>query len=131
MKKILDTNIIIRFLIWDDENLYKKSFEIFRQIENNEIEVVITEWVVLECLYVLEKFYEIPKLEVVDKLKMILFLDNVINSDKLEIIEALNLVIYEKIDFIDAIVITKAKYNDLEVISFDKKINKIIKKFNS
>lgn len=131
MKKILDTNIIIRFLIWDDENLYKKSFEIFRQIENNEIEVVITEWVVLECLYVLEKFYEIPKLEVVDKLKMILFLDNVINSDKLEIIEALNLVIYEKIDFIDAIVITKAKYNDLDVISFDKKINKIIKKFNS
>lgn len=131
MKKILDTNIIIRFLIWDDENLYKKSFEIFRQIENNEIEVVITEWVILECLYVLEKFYEIPKLEVVDKLKMILFLDNVINSDKLEIIEALNLVIYEKIDFIDAIVITKAKYNDLEVISFDKKINKIIKKFNS
>lgn len=131
MKKIIDTNIIIRFLVWDDEELYKKSYEIFRQIENDEIEVVITEWVVLECLYVLEKIYEISKIEIIDKLKMILFLDNVINSDKLEIIEALNLVIYEKIDFINAIIITKAKYNNLEVVSFDKKINKIFKKFNN
>lgn len=131
MKKIIDTNIIIRFLVWDDKDQYNKSYEIFRQIENNEIEVFVTEWVILECIYVLEKIYEISKQEIVDNLKSILFLDNVINPDKLEIIEALSMVLYENIDFIDALIISKAKYNNLEVISYDKKVNKIIKKFNN
>lgn len=129
--KTIDTNVIIRFLVWDDKSLYKKSRKIFEEIENQEIEVYISEWVILECLYALTKFYSIDKKDVVDKLKMILFLDNVINPDKLEIIEALSLVVYENIDFVDALLITKAKYNDFEILSLDNKINKLYMKNNT
>ncbi len=131
MKKIIDANVIVRFLVRDDEKLYLKSKQIFEEIENKKIEVIISEGVVLECFFVLTKFYGVDKKNVIKQLKTILFLDNVINSDKLEIVEALTLVDYENIDFIDALLITKATFNNYEVLSFDKKLNKILKKYKN
>ncbi len=128
MKKLIDANIIIRFLVWDDEKNFLKAKKIFSQIENEEIQVKILSWVILEVFFILTKFYEIEKKEVIKYLKQIMYLDAVINSDKAEIIEALNIVEYENIDFIDALLISKAIFWDYEILSFDKKLNKVYKK---
>lgn len=37
----IDVNVIIRFLVRDNEYIYKKSFEIFQKIEILEIEVFL------------------------------------------------------------------------------------------
>jgi predicted nucleic-acid-binding protein len=45
--------------------------------------------VVVECVYIMETFYEIPKNEIVDKLSRILNIQGIIISDKSEILAAL------------------------------------------
>ncbi|NIM15729.1 MAG: PIN domain-containing protein [Candidatus Aminicenantes bacterium] len=60
MKKnfyLIDTNVVIRFLTRDHQELSNKSAEIFRKIEKGEIKAKITESVLAEIVYVIMKIY--------------------------------------------------------------------------
>lgn len=123
--KIIDANIIIRFLVWDNnKSLFNKSIEIIKSIESWEINVYILESVLLECIFVLVKFYKIPKKTVAEDIKNILYLENIINEDKIIFIEALNLFSNKNIDFVDCLIVTKAKFNDFEILTLDNKLLK-------
>jgi len=50
---LIDTNIIIRFLIGDDEEQLQIATEIFKKVEDGEIEVEILDSVLMETLFVL------------------------------------------------------------------------------
>ena len=65
MVSLIDTNIIIRFLVGDHKEHLRIATEIFTQIENGEIEVEILDTVIMEALFVLVKFYKLPKSEVI------------------------------------------------------------------
>ena len=83
MVYLLDTNVIIRFLVGDDEVHLAKSIEYFKEIEMAKLQVEILEGVLMEAFFVLTKFYKLPKQEVIDDLKTILALDGVINNNKI------------------------------------------------
>ena len=72
MATLIDTNIIIRFLIGDHEAHLVESTRIFEDIESGNLEVEILDVVIMEALFVLTKFYNLPKAEVVTDLKTIL-----------------------------------------------------------
>ena len=72
MAILIDTNIIIRFLIGDHEEHLIESTRIFKEIESGKMEVEILDVVLMETLFVLTKFYGLPKAEVVIDLKAIL-----------------------------------------------------------
>ena len=61
MVYLLDTNVIIRFLVGDNEFFLKQSTEYFKQIEQGGLEVEILEGVLMEAFFVLSKFYKLPK----------------------------------------------------------------------
>ena len=124
MASLIDTNIIIRYLLGDHEKLSAEAKMLFTQIEQAELEVIILDSVVMEAFFVLHKFYQLPKTEVLDDLKTILSFQGVINDDKFQIIEALNIVLYKNLDFVDALLCVKSKYYDLELLSFDQKLHK-------
>ena len=127
MVYLIDTNIIVRFLTWDDEKLYKKSIKIFNEIEARNIDVIILDSVVAECVYVLTGFYKHPKELVSNKLKEIIMLEWVVNNNKLELIEALTLYSNENIDFVDSLIISMSNGFWYQNLSFDKKITKLTK----
>ena len=52
---VLDTNVIILFLVGDDKALYEKSAKIFSDIENDSIKAIIMESGLAETVFVLEK----------------------------------------------------------------------------
>lgn len=90
MQKLIDTNIIIRYLVGDNEEQLKECLKIFRQVSKADLEIYILESVLMECLFVLIKFYKFPKNEVVEDLKKILSLKGVVNNDKIILFETLN-----------------------------------------
>ena len=94
------------------------------QVEKGEIEVIILDSVVMEAFFVMTKFYQLPKSEVIDDLKTIMAFAGIINDDKFEIIETLNLVLYKNLDFVDALLCIKSKLYDFELFSFDDKLVK-------
>lgn len=124
MTFLIDTNILIRYLAGDHAEFLAKSVALFEQVERGEQDIVILDGVVMEAFFVLTKFYQLPKAEVIDDLKTILAFAGVINDDKFQIIEALNLVLYQNIDFVDALLCVKSKLYGLELFSFDDRLNK-------
>ncbi len=90
MALLIDTNIIIRYLAGDHVAFLAKSTELFEQVERGEQNIIILDSVVMEAFFVLTKFYQLPKAEVIDDLKTILAFAGVINDDKFQIIETLN-----------------------------------------
>lgn len=90
-KKLPDTNVILRYLLEDEPHLYKKASEFFEMVRLGEEKAVILESVLAECIYVLIKFYKIPKEEVTDKLKGLLQYKGIVNEDKRELIDSINI----------------------------------------
>lgn len=124
MVYLIDTNIIIRFLIGDNDEHLALSSEHFRQIENGEIQAEILSEVLMEAYFVLTKFYKIDEAEVLQDLKAILCLEGVANRDKAILIETLNIIEHKHIDFIDALICAKCKVQHYEKLSFDKDLDK-------
>jgi len=124
MVYLLDTNIIIRYLIGDNEEHLIKSIEIFRQIETAKLQVEILDSVLMEAFFVLTKFYKLPKNEVINDLKTILALNGVVNSDKPILYETLNIIETKNIDFVDALICAKSKLQGFKKLSFDNDLKK-------
>lgn len=79
MVSLIDTNIIIRFLVADNEEQFKIAKDIFFEIEKSQKIVIILDVVFMEAFFVLTKLYQLPKSEVLNDLKSILALDGVVN----------------------------------------------------
>ncbi len=124
MATLIDTNIIIRFLIGDHEEHLIESTRIFEAIETGKLEVEILDVVLMETLFVLTKFYDLPKTEVVTDLKAILAMEGVINSNKVILSDALSLSVSKNMDFVDALICTKCKLQGFDWLSFDRDVNK-------
>ena len=123
MVYLIDTNVIIRFLVGDHEEHLEIATEIFRKVENGEYEVEILEPVIMEVLFVLVKFYKLPQSEVIEDLKRIIALRGVV-GDKVLLIETLNIVENKNIDFVDALICSKSRLQGYGKLSFDKDVNK-------
>lgn len=123
MVSLIDTNIIIRFLVGDHEEHLEKATEIFTKVENGEIEVEILEAVIMEALFVMVKFYKLPQSEVIADLKRLIALRGVV-GDKVLLIETLNIVEDKNIDFVDALICAKSSLQGYGKLSFDKDMNK-------
>ncbi|NLC08258.1 MAG: type II toxin-antitoxin system VapC family toxin [Syntrophomonadaceae bacterium] len=119
--KIVDANIILRYLLNDTEELAVKALEI---LENNE--VFVPNEVIAEIVYVLEKVYKVKNDEISDALKALFEYGN-IEADDLEVLnEALNLYGSRKLDFVDTLLYAYHKVKNYEVYTFDKKLNKLL-----
>ena len=124
MLYLIDTNIIIRFLVGDNEEFLEQSTNIFQDIENGKIQAEILSEVLMEAFFVLTKFYKLPKNEVINDLKTILSLQGIVNQDKTILFETLNIVENKNIDFVDALICAKTKLQNYNFLSFDKDLKK-------
>ena len=123
MVYLIDTNVIIRFLVGDHPEHLSIATEIFKNIEQGTYEVEILESVMMEVLFVLTKFYKLPKKEVIEDLKKIIALRGVV-GDKVLLIETLNIVESKNIDFVDALICAKSHLQGYGKLSFDKDVNR-------
>ena len=124
---LIDANVIVRLLVKEPVELYNKSLDFFNLIANKEIYGIITESILMEVYFVLTKGYEIEKNQVIEKLKKLLNMTNIISDEKMVLIETLNILETKNIDFMDAYLCAKARFETLKIYSFDKDIEKCYK----
>jgi predicted nucleic-acid-binding protein len=123
MAFLIDTNLIIRFLAGDHREHLRIATEIFSKIERGEMEAEILHGVLMEALFVMVKFYRLPKREVIDDLKRILLLRG-ITGEKALLVETLNIMEAESIDFVDALICGKSRFQNYGVLSFDEDLSR-------
>ncbi len=115
---VLDANYILRYLLRDNEEMYFMAEE---TIVNNAC-MVLNE-VVAEVVYVLEKVYRVPKLELVDAVSSFLSKANItMIAKKSDVLLALQYYQEKNIDFVDGYLC--ALKDEYEVKTFDKKLLK-------
>jgi len=66
--KALDSNVIVRFLVRDDERQARLVYDRFKQAESTREVLFVPLLVVLEMMWVLESTYDRPREEILDSL---------------------------------------------------------------
>jgi len=120
---IVDTNIILRYLLNDDEKLNKKAREI---IDNNDI--LIPNEVIIEACYVLKKLYKVEKEIIYTLVIELMAQNNIYFTDRALIYETFKVYSKTNIDLVDCILYAYGKIEGQEVKTFDKKLENLIKK---
>ena len=124
-RRLPDTNVVVRYLVKDDIELYKQAKTFFDKVKTGEESALILESVVAECVYVLTKIYKVPKEKTADSLKNLLRYRGIINEDRADLIKALTTFAERSMDIVDCILYVKAKDLETSLFSFDEDLNKL------
>jgi predicted nucleic-acid-binding protein len=124
-RRLPDTNVVVRYLVKDDIELYKQAKTFFDKVKTGEESAHILESVVAECVYVLTKIYKVPKEKTADSLKNLLRYRGIINEDRADLIKALTTFAERSMDIVDCILYVKAKDMETSLFSFDEDLNKL------
>ncbi len=123
MTDLIDTNIILRYLVGDDENLYQKSKQIFKEAKEGKRQLSVKMVVIAECCYVLESFYKKSKNEIADSMEILLSQKWLKVEDRQPLLSMWEW--YRKnLHFVDSYLLACSKTNKTKILSFDKTLQK-------
>ncbi len=123
--KALDTNILIRFLVGDDNKQAQVVYNLLKDAESKNEQLFVPLLVVLELIWVLESVYFIKRKDLLDSISDLLIMP-VLAFDRVEAVQ--NFLITAKnssYDLSDLLIAHLAKNSGCETVyTFDKKASK-------
>jgi len=119
MDMIIDTNILIRFFIRDNEAQYQKAYQLIKKVEKGEINGLVSLLVVNETILVLQHYYELKRDIFIPKLLQLFALKNIkiMEVEKAKIVAILATIEKSSLDFTDAYLLQVA--NKRKIASFN------------
>lgn len=113
---LIDANIILRFILNDNEELSQKAREIVLGKD-----CCVSYEVIAEVVYVLSGVYGIERAGISNAISI--FLPNVTVSNEQVLQTALSYFAETRLDFVDCILAAHRIIEKKEILSFDKKLN--------
>ena len=117
--KIVDANVVLRYLFADVPTLFTRS----EQILENEA-VYLPFEVLVEIVYVLDKVYAVSRADISASLTELLKYPTVSTYDAEVAIRGLDTYCDSSLDIVDSLLCGYNSVQGAEVISFDKQLNK-------
>lgn len=122
MSAFVDTNVLVRHLTGDPPRLAARATAYLA----SQRELLLTDVVAAETVYVLESFYEAPRAEVAQALRSLLAFDAVVAVDPAVLLRAAEVYETERIDFAEAYLVACAESTGVgRVASFDRSIDRV------
>ncbi|MGO8724545.1 MAG: PIN domain-containing protein [Acidimicrobiales bacterium] len=122
MSAFVDTNVLIRHLTGDPVEMATRATSYLR----TETELLVTDLVVAETVYVLESFYETPREQVAVALRSLIALASVETVDSALLLRALEVYEIDRIDFAEAYLVASAESTGVNrIASFDRSIDRV------
>lgn len=125
---LIDTNVIIRYLVEDPETVaakFKGIYPFFEKIEQGALKVQLPELVLFEAFFVLTSFYEIPSPQAAETLDQLVSLKGVTMQDKGLMRSCLTLLKSKNIDLVDAYILALSRRKNINTVySYDKDLEK-------
>ncbi|MCI5122925.1 MAG: PIN domain-containing protein [Candidatus Electrothrix sp. AR5] len=123
--KGIDTNILVRFLIGDDEQQAQKVYKIFKKAESEKKELFVPLLVMLELIWVLESVYDIPRAALLESINDLILMPILKFEHQSALQQFTQAAQGNKYDLSDLLISHSAKAQGCEtVITFDKKASK-------
>ena len=123
--KAVDTNVLIRFIMKDDEKQAQSVYQLFKQSEQNQQPLFVPLLVVLEVIWVLQSVYEIPDADIVQTFSDLLAMP-VLSFESENVLENfIESTANTSFDLSDLLIANSAYSSDCEsIFTFDKKASK-------
>ncbi|MEX2254450.1 MAG: PIN domain-containing protein [Acidimicrobiia bacterium] len=122
MSAFVDTNILVRHLTGDPAEMAARATAYLEL----EAELLLTDLVVAETVYVLESFYEAPRDQVAEAIRSLLAFDSVLCVDPALLLRAVEVYETERIDFAEAYLVACAETTGVnKVASFDRSLDRV------
>ena len=123
--KGVDTNILVRFLVGDDEQQAEQVYQMFRKAELDKQELFVPLIVILELIWVLESVYEIKRKNIIDTLSELLLMPILQFEQQSALRQCMQAAQKNSCDLSDLLIAHSAWEHGCEaVITFDRKAAK-------
>lgn len=123
--KALDTNILIRFLINDDIKQAERVKELLKHAEEAGDAFYVSEFVVIEMVWVLSALYELSRGNILDAIEELMLLSVLNFFDNDFMVEFIAISRNSNLDLSDILIGLSGKTNKCpSTITFDKKAAK-------
>jgi|SRR3954469_18734676 len=122
----LDTNIFLRHFLGDDPQHSPRATAYIQAIEQGQRHARISDIVIFEIVFTLERGYRRSKAEIQSALLPLLELPGILLPRKRKFLDVFRLYIEQNISFADAYhVVMMRKLNLSEIVSFDRDFDRI------
>ncbi|HEY7070430.1 MAG TPA: type II toxin-antitoxin system VapC family toxin [Acidimicrobiales bacterium] len=122
MTAFVDTNILVRHLTGDPPAMAGRATRYLAA----EAELLLTDLVVAETVYVLESFYETPRAQVAEAIRSLIGFDSIVTVDPALVLRAVEVYETARIDFAEAYLVACAESTGVgEIASFDRSIDRV------
>lgn len=122
---IIDTNIILRFLLQDVVSQFKQAKKIFTDAKNGKVNLIIPQIVIFEINFALKKFYNLGKEDIIEKIGQIVSTEYIDVESRKLFLMAIGLYKRKNISFADCFLIAKAEAEEADLFTFDQKLKKL------
>ena len=123
-RRLIDTNLIVRFLVQDHPKHAKAADRLFAACDRGEVSLVVLSSVLAECVFVLESFYKHPREQVASALSRLVASPGVELDDLAIHLDALNRYRNSKVHFVDCLIAACGVASNIPVATFDGDFNK-------
>jgi predicted nucleic acid-binding protein len=123
-RRLVDTNLIVRYLVQDHEKHAKAAGKLFDACDRGDVVIVVLPAVLAECVFVLESFYEHARGEIVAALGRLISSPGVEISGAAIHLDALERYRKTKVHFVDCLLAATAAAEDIPVATLDQDFRK-------
>ena len=122
MTAFVDTNVLVRHLTGDPPEQAIRATALLR----TEAELLLTDLIAAETVYVLESFYEAPRTQVAEAIRSLLAFNAVVCRDPALLLRAVEGYELDRLDFAEAYLVACAEVTGVSrVASFDQAIDQV------
>lgn len=122
MSAFVDTNILVRHLTGDPTEMAARATAFLTAGK----ELLLTDLVVAETVYVLESFYEAPRIQVAESMRSLLAFRSMVTVDPALLLRALEVYEVNRLDFAEAYLVACAEATGVNAVaSVDKSIDRV------
>ena len=123
-RRLVDTNLIVRYLVQDHEKHAKAVGKLFDACDRGDVVIVVLPAVLAECVFVLESFYEHPRGDINSALGTLISSPGVEINETAIHLDALDRYRKTKVHFVDCLIAATASAENTPVATFDQDFRK-------
>ncbi|MBI1920421.1 MAG: PIN domain-containing protein [Geobacter sp.] len=120
---LVDANAILCYLLKDIPASNKDAEQFFEEVRSGAKRAVVTEGVLAETVFILSRHYQVPRSELCETLSGLLRYKGM-SSEVPVFLDSLATFEKTGLDFIDCVLITRARIAGVGVFTFDRKLAK-------
>ena len=125
-QRLVDTNLIVRYLVQDHEKHARAAGKLFDACDRGDIVIVVLPVVLAECVFVLESFYRHPRASIASVLGRLISSPGVEITEMTVHLDALNRYKGTRVHFVDCLIAASAVDRKLPVSTFDQDFRKFV-----